>query len=291
MSQILVTGAKGQVGCELVEKLLVLGHKVIACGHADLDITQENEVEAAFAATSIDLVINSAAYTAVDKAEDEETLAYAVNGLGSKNLAKACQKRDIPLINISTDYVYDNGLTKVHTEDEAPNTRCVYGKTKLFGEKFIEDSGCKFVTLRASWIFGRYGKNFVKAMLNLAKTRDKLTVVCDELGNPTPARALAEDICKIATMMLEGNFDKWGTYNYCGHDAIVRCDFAVEILKKAREIGLLDHDVAVGHITSKEFGAKATRPSDSRMSTEKFERTFSLKAPKWADYIEETLRG
>src|SRR5574344_2921844 len=287
MSQILVTGAKGQVGCELVEKLLVLGHKVIACGHADLDITQENEVEAAFDATSIDLVINSAAYTAVDKAEDEETLAYAVNGLGSKNLAKACQKRDIPLINISTDYVYDNGLTKVHTEDEAPNTRCVYGKTKLFGEKFIEDSGCKFVILRASWIFGRYGKNFVKAMLNLSKTRDTLTVVCDEVGNPTPARALAYDICNIADMIFKGGFDKYGVYNYCGRDAIERNDFAKVILAKAGSLGLIKHRVTVTPITTKEFGAKAKRPNDSRMSTALFEKTFNLKTPMWHEYLEE----
>ena len=264
---------------------------MIACGHHELDIASENEVESLFESTAFDLVVNCAAYTAVDKAETEEKQAYAVNALGAKNLALCCKKYDRPLIHISTDYVYDNGRSRVHTEDEPVNTRCVYGKTKLFGEKFISDSKCRYVILRASWIFGRYGKNFVKAMLNLASTRDALKVVSDELGNPTPARALAYDICAIIEQMLKPDFDQYGIYNYCGKDEIVRCDFAVEILRIARSIGLLDHDVQVGKITSEEFGAPAKRPSDSRMSTDKFEKAFSLKAPRWADYIEETLRG
>ncbi len=291
MIQILVTGAKGQVGAEVCEKLLFLGYSVIACGHDDLDITSENAVESLFNATRIDLVINCAAYTAVDKAEDDEKNAYAVNALGPKFLAIECKKKDIPLIHISTDYVYDNGRPGLHSEDETPNTRCVYGKTKLFGERFIQDTGCRYVILRASWIFGRYGKNFVKAMLNLAKTRDTLKVVSDEIGNPTPARALSDEICFIADSIVKHDFSKYGIYNYCGQPPIARDQFARVILQKSRELGLLDHDVDVQPITSEEFGAKAKRPSDSRMSTAKFENNINRTAPARTDYLEETLRG
>lgn len=291
MNQILVTGAKGQVGLEVCERLLFLGYKVIACGHAELDITSENEVSSLFDSAEIDLVINCAAYTAVDKAEDEEKASYAVNALGPKYLAAECKNRNIPLIHISTDYVYDNGKSGFHTEDENLNTRCAYGKTKLFGERFILDSGCRAVILRASWIFGRYGKNFVKAMCNLSTTRDTLKVVCDELGNPTPARALSDDICAIADSILKNEFDSYGVYNYCGYPAIVRNDFAVEIIEKARSMGLVDHEVNVLPITSEEFGAKAKRPADSRMNCDKFVKTFNRSLPDWHDYLEETLRG
>lgn len=291
MKQILVTGAKGQVGLEVCERLLFLGYRVIACGHAELDITSDNEVSSLFDSTQIDLVINCAAYTAVDKAEDEEKAAYAVNALGPKNLAAECRSRDIPLIHISTDYVYDNGKSGPHTEEESLNTRCVYGKTKLFGERFILDSGCRAVILRASWIFGRYGKNFVKAMANLASSRDTLKVVCDELGNPTPARALSDDICFIADSILTKEFDSYGIYNYCGYPEIVRNDFAKVILDKAQSIGIISHDVNVLPITSEEFGAKAKRPADSRMNCDSFAKTFRRNLPDWREYLEETLRG
>ncbi|WP_281072526.1 dTDP-4-dehydrorhamnose reductase [Succinivibrio dextrinosolvens] len=291
MNPILVTGARGQVGVEVCEKLLILGYKVISCGHSDLDITSENEVSSLFESTPISLVINCAAYTAVDKAEDEEKAAYAVNALGPKNLALECKERDIPLIHISTDYVYDNGKPGLHLENESTGTRCVYGKTKLFGERFILDSGVRAVILRASWIFGRYGKNFVKAMANLAASRDTLKVVCDEFGNPTPARALADDICYIADSILNGSCTDFGVYNYCGYPSIVRNDFARVILDKAREIGMLSHDVEVLPITSEEFGAKAKRPADSRMNSDKFANTFRRDLPDWRLYLEETLRG
>lgn len=291
MSKILLTGAQGQVGRELEEQLLLNNHQVISCSHHDLDITNEHEVASMFFNVDFDLVINSAAYTAVDKAEDEKDLAYAVNALGPKYLANGCKQKNIPLIHISTDYVYDNNVEDFHTELETPHTNCVYGNTKLYGEKYVQESGCNAVILRASWIFGRFGKNFVKAMLNLGKTRDTLSVVSDELGNPTPARALATDIVAIANQLLQGRTDAFGIYNYCGHEAISRDEFARVIFKEALKHKLLDHDVFVRSITSQEFGAKAVRPHDSRMSTKKFEETFNLACPKWIDYIEETLKA
>lgn len=291
MALVLVTGAKGQVGSEIVPLLLENNHKVLALSHQDLDIADENAVASLFESTSIEVVINCAAYTAVDKAEDEKDLAYAVNALGPKNLAKECKEHNIPLIHISTDYVYDNLQAGPHSEEEHLNSNCVYGNTKLHGEKFVEQSGCKAVILRASWIFGRYGKNFVKAMYNLAKTHDSLKVVCDEIGNPTPARALAIDIVKITNALINGSFTAFGTYNYCGQKAIARDDFARVILNLAFKLKLLDREIVVNKISSKEFGAKAVRPSDSRMSTDKLERVLGLVAPNWVDYIEETLKG
>ena len=290
MATVLVTGANGQVGRELQEELLTLGHKVVALGHKDLDITDENSIASLFESLKLDLVVNSAAYTAVDKAEDEEQFAYAVNALGPKYLAKTCKSYNIPLIHISTDYVYDTKIDREHNENDSLNTNCAYGKTKLFGERFIKESGCDYVILRASWIFGRFGKNFVKAMVNLSQTRDTLNVVSDEVGNPTPARALAHDICQIGNKILEGNFKDFGIYNYCAQGPIARNEFAKVILAKAQQVGLLDHDVTVNAITQEQFGAKAQRPKDARMNTSKFERTFNIKLPLWQDYLEETMR-
>ncbi|WP_406022763.1 dTDP-4-dehydrorhamnose reductase [Succinivibrio sp.] len=289
MPLVLLTGAKGQVGLELNQVLLEQGFKVIACSHSDLDITNEQEISSLFESTKIDLVINSAAYTAVDKAEDEKELCYAVNALGPKLLARECRNYDIPLIHISTDYVYDNNTQKEHTENDEVATHCEYGRTKLFGERFILESGCKYVILRSSWIFGRYGKNFVKAMRNLAKTRDSLKVVADELGNPTSARALAEDIGMISNLIFKTDFDDFGIYNYCCTPAINRNDFAKVIIDRATKLGLVDHRVDVLMTTQKEFGAKAQRPNDSRMSCDKFEKTFNVKMKDWSCYLDETL--
>ena len=289
MALVLVCGAKGQVGSEVHEILLQRGHKVIAAGHDTLDISEENEVNAIFSSTRIDAVINCAAYTKVDLAEDEESKAYAINALGPKYLARACKEADIPLVHISTDYVYDNNESGPHVESENLNTRCVYGKTKLFGEKFITENCDKYVILRASWIFGPKGNNFVKAMLRLGKDRDELKVVSDEEGNPTPARPLAEACVTLAERMLDKDFRHYGIYNYCGVHSINRCDFARVILTHARELNLLDHEVTVSAILSRDFGAKARRPADSRMSTEKFTTTFNMAVPDWQEYLDDTL--
>ena len=128
-------------------------------------------------------------------------------------------------------------------------------------------------------------------MVNLSQTRDTLNVVSDEVGNPTPARALAHDICQIGNKILEGNFKDFGIYNYCAQGPIARNEFAKVILAKAQQVGLLDHDVTVNAITQEQFGAKAQRPKDARMNTSKFERTFNIKLPLWQDYLEETMRG
>lgn len=291
MSRILVTGANGQVGQELVYALMVQGYEVIAAGHAELDITSESAVEGAVLETGIDAVINCAAYTAVDKAEQDEKNARLINAMGPKYLATACRKADIPLIHISSDYVLDNNKTGPHTETETPRTSCVYGATKLEGENYIKSSGCSYFIFRISWVFGRFGRNFVKTMLRLGKTRDEISVVSDELGAPTPARAFAEALTAILSKVLQGDFKDFGIYHYCGAPYCSWSDFAREIFKKAQDLKLISTEVKVKDISAREYGAVASRPADSRMSTDKFVRTFRMNLPDWHDYLEETLNA
>ncbi|MGN0903429.1 MAG: dTDP-4-dehydrorhamnose reductase [Succinivibrio sp.] len=291
MSTILLTGALGQLGREVTDRLLELGFKVIACSHSDLDITNEEEIRSVFEEVDFDLCINTASFSDVDLAEDEKQECYAVNALGPKLLSRASYKKGTPLLHISSDYVYDTDIGRKHLESDAVKTNCEYGRTKLLGEGFIVESSCKYVILRTSWLFGRYGSNFVKAIANLAKTRDEIKVVADEFGNPTPARALADAICELVTRILAGNFSSYGIYNYCCKESILRSDYAREIIKKAFELGLLQNGPRVLDISSKEYGAKASRPKDSRMNTTLFESTFGIRIPSWRDYIEETLRG
>ncbi len=289
MPMVLVTGARGQLGQEVVDELLRQDYKVIAAGHEELDITNEFCVRGAIVDTKVDAVINCAAYTAVDKAEDEEKAAYDLNALGPKYLAQACKEADIPLIHVSTDYVLDTITGRPHFDNETPNAESVYGRTKLAGENFILKSGCRALIVRVSWLFGPRGKNFVKTMLRLGRSRDTLTVVCDEIGGPTPAAAFGRDLVNMTYQALDPNFRSYGVYHYCGHGYCSWAQFARAIFEKAKELKLIDHEVKVLDITAKEYGARAKRPRDSRLDTNRTAMTFGLEMPKWADYIADTL--
>ncbi|MBO6258961.1 MAG: dTDP-4-dehydrorhamnose reductase [Succinivibrio sp.] len=291
MSRILVTGANGQVGQELVNALMIQGYEVIAAGHADLDITSEAAVEGCVGETGIDAVINSAAYTAVDRAENDRTAAHLINAQGPRYLAAACQKAQIPLIHISTDYVLDTVRGEPHLETERPRASCVYGSTKLEGENFIKESGCNYLIFRISWVFGRFGRNFVKTMLRLGTEREEIAVVSDELGAPTPARAFAEALALIMGQVLQPNFKDYGIYHYCGTPFCSWSQFARDIFECADSLNLLPHAVNVRDISAREYGATAARPADSRLNTDKFSRVFGIAMPDWHDYLQETLNA
>lgn len=178
-----------------------------------------------------------------------------------------------------------------HVETELPRTSCVYGSTKLEGEKHIIESGCHYLIFRISWVFGRFGRNFVKTMLRLGRERDELSVVSDEFGAPTPARAFAETLVSILQKVLQPSFKDYGIYHYCGAPFCSWSQFAREIFACAQRLNLLQNPVNVRDISAKEYGAAAARPADSRLNTDKISRIFGVALPDWHDYLEETLNA
>lgn len=291
MAKILLTGARGQAGSDIEFALLKAGHTVISATHKTLDISQADHVMSAVLDSRADAVINAAAYSNVEKAGDESSLAYNTNAMGARNLAKACAQAQIPLIHLSTDYVFSDNKHAPHKEDDPTFTECFYGKSKLDGENMIISSGCRYLIVRTSWLFGRFGRNFVKIMLSMAQDRDEIAVVCDQLGNPTPVRPLAEALVKMTEQALKPDFDKFGIYHFCGEDATTWDEFARTIFALACQMNVLSHDVNVISITSNEFKSKAKRPSDSRLDTSKVREVFDLEIPYWPNYLSEVIQS
>lgn len=290
MPTVMLIGANGQLGSDLQESLLYNNFELIALTHADLDICDEVMIKNIFNQADVDVVVNASAYTNVDKAEDDKENAYLINAYGPKILASYCAQHNLPLIHISTDYVFDteNGP---HDENDMTCPKSVYGQTKLVGEQEILHEHQKAIILRTSWLFGRTGKNFVKTVLRLASEHNSLNVVNDQIGSPTPSKALAYDIAKICVQILDDSFHEYGIYHYAGFPYCSWADFAREIFKSARICGFLDHEVTVNNISSEEFHAKAPRPKDSRLDCKKINRIFNINSPKWADFLPETIKA
>ena len=286
MATIFLTGSQGQVGTEIEFELLKKGHKVVSANHSTLDITNKDFVLSAIEESQADLIINAASFTNVEKSEEEIAQAYNVNAIGARNLSIAAHANDIPLIHISTDYVFDDDKNYPHNEDDAVNSECIYGKSKIEGETYVQNSLCKYIILRSSWIFGRFGSNFVKAMLTMAQEQTEIAVVCDQLGNPTPAQSLADCIAKIADRLIDDkDFNEWGIYHYCGFDAVTWDQFARVIFDHAIKMNAIPHEVSVVPISSQEFNSKAKRPFDSRLSCEKIKEVFAIEPPLWEAYL------
>lgn len=214
--RMIVTGAQGQVGWELNRRAMALGHAVLAWSQVELDITDTVAVDRALDASSADVVINAAAYTAVDKAEQEPDLAFAVNRDGPAHLATACARLNIPLLHISTDYVYDGRKSSPYVEDDATAPLGVYGASKLAGDEAVRRGLPRHLILRVSWVFGVHGHNFVKTILRLAREREELRIVADQHGSPTFAGDIADTLLELAGRIPEIDAKgAWGTYHYC----------------------------------------------------------------------------
>ncbi|GFH42423.1 NAD(P)-dependent oxidoreductase [Lactococcus hodotermopsidis] len=275
---ILITGANGQLGTELRYLLDERDEDYVATDVAQLDITDACQVNAVFAEVKPTLVYHCAAYTAVDKAEDEgKALNYAINVTGTENVAKAAATHDATLVYLSTDYVFD-GEKPVGQEWEVtdvPDPKTEYGRTKYLGEQAVETYAKKFYTIRTAWVFGNYGANFVFTMQNLAKNHQTLTVVNDQHGRPTWTRTLAE----FMTFLAE-NQKEFGYYHLSNEAAedVTWYDFAKEILK--------DTDVKITPVSSSQFPAKAKRPLNSTMSLAKAKATGFV-IPTWQEALKE----
>ena len=279
--KILVTGANGQVGSELILAAEKRGLQMLAAGRAELDITQQEAVNKYIQTQKPAILINAAAYTAVDKAESEPELAYAINRDGAANLAQACADNNIPLMHISTDYVFDGNKQGAYTETDTPNPQCIYGKSKLEGERAIESILQQYLILRVSWVFGANGNNFVKTMLRLGKERDVIKVVADQHGGPTWAGAIASALLSLVKRWADGETIPWGTYHYSGRPATTWHGFAEAIFKQAKELGIIDKRPTINPITTSEYPTLAQRPINSLLDCRKLEQQMNIRQPDW----------
>jgi len=261
MTKILITGANGQLGTELRNLLDERGVAYDAFDAKYMDITDQQAVDAKFDALKPAVVYHCAAYTAVDKAEDEgKQVNWRVNEDGTRNVAAAAKRVGAELVYISTDYVFDGTNSDEYQVDDPTNPKNEYGKAKLAGERAVKEKTDDYYIIRTSWVFGKYGKNFVYTMLRLAKDHDKLTVVDDQFGRPTWTRTLAE----FMTYLVDHE-EPFGTYQLSNENSCSWYEFAEEILK--------DQDVEVAPVQSEAYPQKAYRPRHSIMSLSKAEET------------------
>ena len=266
---ILVFGKTGQVATELQR----LGD-VMALGRGQVDLSDPGACAAAIRAHKPAAVINAAAYTAVDKAEDDAVLATVINGDAPTSMAQACAEMGIPLVHISTDYVFEGSGAAPWQPTDMAAPQNVYGRSKLAGEEGISGSGAAFAILRTSWVVSSHGSNFVKTMLRLSETRDALGVVADQIGGPTPARDIARACLKIAEQ-LQQDPSKSGTYHFSGAPDVSWAEFAAEIFDQAGRA------VVVTPIATRDYPTPAARPLNSRLDCTKTEQVFDIKRPDW----------
>ena len=290
--KILVTGKNGQVGHELMHTLAPLG-RVVGVDIKECDLAQSAAIDALLERVKPDIIVNPAAYTEVDRAESEPTIAHAVNAQAPKLLARYAARHNIPIIHFSTDYVFDGKKEGSYLEEDEANPRSVYGKTKWLGEDAVRKMAAKHIIIRTSWVFGSHGVNFLKTMLKLARERDRLSVVSDQFGSPTSARMLAEAVAQIVTELGEpGSYRKFGTYNVVARGETSWHGYAQMVVERAIKLGL---DIKmtpqnIKPIFSKDYPMPAARPSNSRLDTTKVSTVFSVRLPKWQDEVERVIR-
>ncbi len=276
--KVLVTGVKGQLGYDVVKELTKRNIEAIGVDVDEMDITDKAQVEKVIVETSPDAVIHCAAYTAVDAAEENEAICRKVNADGPRNIAEACKKIDAKMIQISTDYVFDGKGEALWKTDDKPNPQSVYGQTKFEGELAVQEILEKYFIVRIAWVFGVNGKNFVKTMLKLSENHDELRVVNDQFGSPTYTFDLAR---LLVDMVLT---EKYGIYHATNEGICSWFDFASTIMKKAGK------KTVVLPVTSAEYGAKANRPSNSRMDKSKLLENGFLLLPTWEDALDRYLK-
>jgi len=275
--KVLVTGVKGQLGYDVVNELEKRGIEAVGVDIEEMDITNAESVDTVISGAAPDAVIHCAAYTAVDAAEDNVEICRKVNADGTQNIANVCKKLNCKMIYISTDYVFDGKGERPWEPEDERHPLNVYGQTKYEGELAVQNTLEKYFIVRIAWVFGVNGKNFIKTMLNLGKTRDHLTVVNDQFGSPTYTYDLAK---LLVDMVLT---DKYGIYHATNEGICTWYEFACEIFRQA---GM---QVEVEPVSAEQFQAKAARPSNSRMSKEKLVENGFEKLPTWQDALSRYL--
>ncbi|GEK88403.1 dTDP-4-dehydrorhamnose reductase [Alkalibacterium putridalgicola] len=271
----LITGATGQLGQELQKYLTEIKVPYTAYGASEMDILDKDKVEKVISKDKPTVVFHCAAYTAVDKAEEETELNWVVNVEGTRHVAETCKNKDIPFVYISTDYVFDGKSEEMYKVDDQPNPINEYGKAKLAGEKVVQETLKKYYIIRTSWVFGEFGSNFVYTMKKLAKDRDELTIISDQIGRPTWTRTLSEFMIHLVETEQE-----YGTYHLSNEGTCSWYEFAKGILK--------DEAVAVKPIESKDYPQKAERPMHSVLDLSKSVKT-GYDIPHWKKALSDIL--
>lgn len=276
--RVLVTGVKGQLGHDVMNELSKRGYQGIGVDVEEMDITDRAAVERVMKEVQPDKVVHCAAWTAVDDAEDKEELCRRVNAEGTENIAVMCKELDVPMVYLSTDYVFDGEGTRPWEPDDERHPLNVYGQTKYEGELAVEKNLEKYFIVRIAWVFGVNGKNFIKTMLRLSETHDTLTVVNDQVGSPT----YTYDLARLLVDMLET--EKYGRYHATNEGLCSWCEFAKEIFRQAGK------NVNVIPVSSEEYPAKAKRPHNSRMNKGKLKEMGFEPLPSWQDALSRYLK-
>ena len=287
--KILVCGHEGQLARALQEVTRASDVELVTIGRPHLDIVDPASIAGAIAREQPDLVINAAAHTAVDKAESEPDAAFAVNAAGAENVARACAANAIPLIHVSTDYVFDGSKGEPYVEDDPAGPTTVYGRTKREGERRVAEVCERHLILRTAWLHSPWGANFVKTMLRLAGTQSMIRVVDDQRGVPTYVPDLAIAVLAVARRTLADPATiPWGVYHAVGGGEATWCGFAREVFEAATEQGL--PAARVDPITTSDYPTPARRPADSRLSCDKLRLVFGLELPRWQAGVRECVR-
>lgn len=279
MMKVLITGSNGQVGHCLVEQLEGKA-EVLALDVNKLDITNKEQVFNTVLEFKPDFIMNAAAHTAVDKAEEEEVLSYRINRDGPLFLAQAAKEIDACLLHISTDYVFEGNKVGTYTEADTTNPQGVYGASKLAGEIAVQENNPKHIILRTAWVFGEHGNNFIKTMLRLGCERDALSIVGDQFGGPTYAGDIAQALINIANQIQHGSTD-WGIYHFSGEPHVSWFGFAQAIFRQAEGKKILDKTPSLTSITTSEFPTTAKRPQNSTLDCSKIKDVFGLEVSNW----------
>jgi len=284
--RILVTGREGQVARSLVERGVHHGAQVVTLGRPDLDLAGPAEtIGASIESARPDIVISAAAYTQVDKAESEPDLAFAINERGAAAIAHAASKLEIPLIHLSTDYVFDGGKATPYVEADPTAPAGVYGASKLAGEMAVLAEHDDCVVLRTAWVFSPFGANFVKTMLRLADTRDEIGVVADQRGNPTSALDIADAILIVADNLKSRTAPEWrGIFHMTAAGEANWADFAEAIFAASAEAG--GPSARVKRITTADYPTPAHRPANSRLDSSRLAQVHGVRLPDWRESLQ-----
>lgn len=286
---VLIIGAAGQLGTELCLRSKERGHNFVGVDYNELDITNESSIQAFVAHINPTIIINAAAYTAVDRAETDIASALAVNRDGPLYLARSCVKADIPLLHVSTDYVFDGRKSAPYHETDTPNPQGAYGQSKLEGETAVANTLEKYITLRTAWVFSATGNNFVRTILRLAKERDELRVVADQTGAPTWAGDIAEVLLEIVDRIHKSMTITWGLYHYTGVPVTTWHAFAETICQQAFELGMLNKKPFIKPISTSEYPTAAKRPQNSALACARIQEELLISQSDWRKGLEQVL--
>lgn len=275
--KVLVTGVNGQLGYDVVKELEKKGHQAVGVDRKEMDLTSTQQIKECIENVNPEAIIHCAAYTAVDKAEEEEELCRRVNAIATKEIAENAKVLDVPMIYISTDYVFDGTKDGEYTEEDIPNPINVYGKTKYEGEVYVQELLNKYYIVRISWVFGKNGNNFIDTMLRLSKDREHLNVINDQVGSPT----YTKDLSTLLVDMIES--DKYGIYHATNEGYCTWYEFANEIFNVSNA------NIEVNPIVTSEYPTKAKRPMNSKMNKDKLSINGFIKLREWKDALKDYI--